>query len=65
MSAVIQSPDPVQRLYLAAEAMRHLAVTLPEADGGLARLVDMLGQEVQECATIIDDDGGAAAEPAD
>jgi hypothetical protein len=55
MSAAIQT-DPVSRLYLAAEGMRHLAATLPEEDGGLARLMDMLGREVRSCAEQLDDE---------
>ena len=56
MSAAIQTPDPVVRLLLAAEGMRHLAATLPEENGGLARLMDMLGKEVQTCAEQLDGD---------
>jgi len=62
MSAVIESTDPVARLYLAAEGMRHLAATLPEKEGGLAKLMEMLGREVHECATVIDDDSPPKAD---
>lgn len=56
MSAVTQT-DPVSSLYLAAEAMRHLAVTLPEDQGGLAHIIGKLGEEVHRHAAVIDDNG--------
>ncbi len=49
--------DVVNRLYLTAESMLHLADTLPEEQGGLANIIGRLGKDVECCAVLIDDAG--------
>jgi hypothetical protein len=56
MSAVIESTDPVARLYITAEALRHLAATLPIEQGGLAHMLGSLAKDVRDFTAVIDDD---------
>jgi len=49
--------DTIQRLYCAAEALRHLAANLPEDNGGLAFLIGMVGEDVQASARQLDNTG--------
>lgn len=54
--------DPVARLYALAQALRHVAETLPEDQSGLMCLLRLLGADVRACAEAIDDGGLTAAE---
>ena len=59
MSAFVhlqQEPiDVVHHLYLTAEALRHLAETLPESMGGLGLMLQKIERDVHLCAVILDD----------
>lgn len=44
-------------LYLVAEALRHLAETLPEEHGGLACLIELLSREVTRLVAVMDKPG--------
>lgn len=46
--------DPVLRLYAMADALLHLARTLPEEDGGLSFILDGMARELKRTAAELD-----------
>ncbi|WP_027369170.1 hypothetical protein [Desulfocurvibacter africanus] len=47
--------DPLVRIYSHAEALRTLAEQLPEEQGGLALILNLLGDDLDRCGAELDD----------
>jgi len=47
--------DPLVRIYSHAEALRTLAEQLPEEQGGLALILNLLGEDLGRCGAELDD----------
>lgn len=47
--------DPLVRIYTHAEALRTLAHQLPEEQGGLALILNLLGEDLDRCGSELDD----------
>lgn len=45
--------DPIIQLFALAEALHHVAETLPETQGGLMCLLQLLGNDVEACADTL------------
>lgn len=49
--------NPVSHLYSLAEALLYLGMNQPESQAGLAMLLCIIGEEVKESASVLDDAG--------
>lgn len=48
-------PDPIQTVYLIAEAVEHLAETLPPGQDGLSYLLSLVGRDARKQVSAMED----------